>query len=147
MGGFRTFFQLPSDERRLFLQALGVVSAVRIGLWVLPFRVLHGWVYARSKRALRRAGPERQASSMPTERIVWLVQAASARVPQATCLTRALAAQFLLAEQGHPSEVSIGVTVGEEKAFAAHAWLTCDGAELGTVEGERYTPITSFAVR
>lgn len=144
----RELLRLPPDERRLFVRALGVVSALRVGMWVLPYRVLHRWVFARSERALRRARSENAAhTAVSTARIVWLVQAASARVPQATCLIRALSAQYLLARHGHPSDVSIGVMGGGEASFAAHAWLTCDGAELGAAEGENYTPITSFAVR
>ena len=148
MERIRRFLQLSPGERVLCVRALGVVSAIRIGLWVLPYRMLHRWVFARSERALHRAQSEGMAHAAPsTARIVWLVQAASARVPQATCLIRALAAQYLLARHGYPSDVSIGVAGGGEASFAAHAWLTCDGAELGAVEGENYTPITSFAVR
>lgn len=141
------FFQLPSAERWFALRALAVVSAVRLGLATLPFRVVHGVVRHRSERALRQARLCAPSERLSTSRVVWAVRAASARVPGSTCLTRALAAQLLLARQGHPSEIGIGVIRGGEDAFAAHAWLTCDGAELGTAERERYTPIATFAIR
>ena len=148
MGRLGHFLRLSSEERRLFVRAVVVVGLIRVGLWALPYRALQRWIHARSELALRRARSEADApSSLSTARIVWVVQAASARVPEATCLPRALAAQYLLAQCGHPSEVSIGVQGGGDEDFAAHAWLTCEGAELGTVEGEAYTPITSFAVR
>ena len=147
MSNVRSFLRLTPAERAFFLRALMVVGVVRLGLTVLPFRKVHRVVCRRSERALHRARSLPGNASLTTERIVWIVQAASARVPHATCLTRALAAQWLLAERGHPSEVSIGVARAESEAFAAHAWLTCEGAELGTAERDRYTPIATIAVR
>ena len=53
------------------------------------------------------------------------VEAAAGIIP-ATCLTQALAAQFLLARAGHRSAFRIGVMTIEGK-LKAHAWLEQTG--------------------
>lgn len=138
------YLGLPPEERRLFRRALAVVGAIRLGLWVLPFDRLHRAVDRRSRAALHRT--EREHRTVGPDRVVWVVQAAAARIPRATCLTRSLSAQLLLAQEGHPSTVHLGVAGGGDEPFRAHAWLTCEGADLGAAEGQAYAPITDFAI-
>jgi hypothetical protein len=73
------------------------------------------------------------------------VEVAARRVPRATCLVRALAAQALLARHGHPSQLRLGVARGADRAFEAHAWLERDGQILigGGPEG-RYVPLPAL---
>jgi hypothetical protein len=97
-----------------------LVAAVRIGLWILPFRVLHRMVVAR---ASQRGG----ASSHPIEAIAWAVTAAARRVPRATCLTQALAGMLLLGANGHPAMLRIGVAKKEDGGLRAHAWIDSGG--------------------
>jgi hypothetical protein len=55
-------------------------------------------------------------------RIAWGVSKASRYVPRATCLTQALAGQYMLARRGIASRIRFGVdATGAE--FRAHAWL------------------------
>jgi hypothetical protein len=44
-------------------------------------------------------------------------------VPGATCLTQALAGQYLLARQGSASKISVGIERGTGTQLKAHAWL------------------------
>ncbi|TGP58633.1 lasso peptide biosynthesis B2 protein, partial [Mesorhizobium sp. M2D.F.Ca.ET.225.01.1.1] len=44
-------------------------------------------------------------------------------VPGASCLTQALAGQYLLACQGSTSKISIGIERGTGTELKAHAWL------------------------
>lgn len=48
-------------------------------------------------------------------------------VPGASCLTQALALQWLLARAGHACELLVGVRRDETGRFAAHAWVACNG--------------------
>ena len=66
------------------------------------------------------------------------VRRVSRYVPAATCLTQALATQFLLTRQGQVSSLRIGVTKTEAGEFKAHAWLESEGKIIiGGVEGSR----------
>ncbi len=74
------------------------------------------------------------------EKLTWAVEVMSIYTPRATCLTRALAAQILLARYHYSSNIKIGVSKNEGE-FEAHAWLEAnDRIILGESETE-YTPI------
>lgn len=47
-------------------------------------------------------------------------------VPGASCLTQALALQWLLGRAGHGSELHIGVRRDAAGQFEAHAWVSCN---------------------
>ena len=130
------FAALSPAERRLFVGAAGFLAAVRVGLWVLPFRWVHGGLAALGNRP-----PALDQSELPIERIVWAVGAAAPLVPRATCLVRALAAQALLARRGYASQLRLGVSGASGRPFEAHAWIERDGRVLigGPVE-DRYVP-------
>lgn len=121
MQALRKFARSSAVERRLLLQAFVVVPAVRLGLWLLPFRVVHRLV--RDRRVSGR-------TAVPAERIVWAVTAASARVPRATCLTQALAASVLLPRYGHDATLRVGVAKDEDGRLRAHAWLESGGTTI-----------------
>lgn len=143
MGSLSRFAALSPAERRLFMGAAGLLTAVRVGLWVLPFRWVHKAVGAIG------SPPRSRDDARPTaERIVWAVEAAARRVPRTTCLVRALAAQALLARRGYTSQLRLGVTRGSNEAFEAHAWIEQDGRVLlgGPVE-PRYVPMPALDLR
>ena len=75
----------------LLLRTWLVVGLVRVGLWVLPFRVVDGSL----------SNQEKIEPLYSVEQIVWAVRAVSRHVPGATCLTQALAAQVLLSRAGY----------------------------------------------
>jgi hypothetical protein len=137
-----SFVRLPSADRWLWGEALLCLAAVRVGLWVAPFgslqRVLHRWI-----RMLPTDG-EVVTDLVPV--VAWAVRSAGRWVPRATCLTQALAAQFLLARRGRRVSVQIGVGRSEANRFEAHAWLECDGAVVigGGDSRSRYTHLTTL---
>ncbi|MEA2338527.1 MAG: hypothetical protein QOE82_2534 [Thermoanaerobaculia bacterium] len=99
-----------------------LVTLVRIGLWILPFRVLHRAVVARSSR--------RGSSNHSIDAITWAVTAAARRVPRATCLTQALAGMLLLGANGHPAMLRVGVAKKEDGGLRAHAWIDSGGETI-----------------
>lgn len=134
------FLALPSAEQRLVLAAAGLLAAVRIGLWVLPFRRVDGAV-----GALANAPRPRTGRTPSVERIVWAVGAADCLVPRTTCLVRALAARALLGRHGHASELKLGVAGGGGRAFEAHAWLEHDGrVVIGGPVDARYVSLPAL---
>ncbi len=133
------FVSLSLAERRLLAEAALWVAFVRLGLWLMPFQNL--------RRLLARlAQPSDLAHSLklPPARITWAVQAASRFVPQATCLTQALAAQVLLRRHGYPADLRIGVSL-EKSKLQAHAWLESQGkVVMGGSRLEHLTSLPSF---
>ncbi|HSL12429.1 MAG TPA: lasso peptide biosynthesis B2 protein [Actinomycetota bacterium] len=127
---------LPASDRALLLRAFAWVVAMRIGLWVVPF--------SRLRRAADRLGPA-GAPAAPT-RIAWAVEAAGRRVPAASCLTRALAADAMLRRAGRSPEIRLGVAKADD-GVEAHAWLSLDGEVLvGGHDLHRYTPLRGAPV-
>src|SRR5438128_1120517 len=100
MRRLKRFMSGSSHHRMLLLQALCWVVIIRIGLCLLPFRVLKSCTAKiRASRNVPYAAAE----------CVWAVRATSRCVPAATCLTQALAGQVLLARAGYDSRLEIGV--------------------------------------
>ena len=106
-----------------------VLALVRFGLTSLSLSTLR----ARLPWKLV-TGP---APPAMCDRCCWALTRASRWVPGATCLTQALAGQWMLNRLGYASTVVIGVQPEAKKGLHAHAWLK-SGARLivGHLEGD-----------
>lgn len=136
----RKFLRLPAAERRLLLEAALLLAMIKLGLKLLPFQTLKRLV---DKFSGSSPGPPADPRSS-VEMVVWAMEAAG-RYVSGTCLTRALAAQVLLAQRGHPVLLHIGVAREEGEKFLAHAWLESAGrVVIGGNELERYTPLVAL---
>ncbi len=109
-------------ERRLALCALLLVGAIRVALWVVPFRRVRQFL-----RAFERM-PFSVPADLPAPCLVWAVRAASRRIPMATCLTQSLALQFLMTRAGRPAQLHFGVRKDPQTGFQAHAWVESEDA-------------------
>jgi hypothetical protein len=137
----RKFFLLCPTERRLLLKAAFLLSAIRVGLWLLPFQ-LQGRLFVRLSKLLPEYSPDPDAA---VAQVAWAVETAAPYVPRATCLTRALAAKAMLASSQCPLLLHIGVAKGENGHFKAHAWLESQGrVVIGDIQPWRYTSMPSF---
>ena len=154
------FVYLSRSDRRLVLEAALLLSAARLGLWLLPFQVV--------SRLLDKATRPRVAVAAPALRIAWAIGAAARYIPAATCLAQALAGRAMLIRHGHAAQLRIGVARAPVSQSAeprrradeakrrrtwrlrvfvsappqpiaacmtndrilAHAWVECDGAVL-----------------
>jgi len=139
----RRYLHLTRAERQLLPRLLALVVVVRAALWIVPLD--------RLQRRLARHGrpwlvTKPLAQSFSPARLAWAVVAVSRRVPDASCLTQALALQFLLARSGRTSRLHIGVAHSSDGKFGAHAWIECEG-QLLTDKPEtiaRYGKIASW---
>lgn len=113
------FFLLSSSKRMVILQALLLLIAVRISLWLLPFRV----VYTFLERMARQSSNLDSADAQVEMRLTWAVKTISPYVPQASCLTQALVLWVLLGRAAVRSEVRIGVAKNGQGQLEAHAWV------------------------
>lgn len=98
-----------------------VVLAFRIGLTILPYRKLKHWIPAPS-------GP--RAADERLSVLMWAVHQSARAIPRASCLTQALAAQYLCTTAGHSTQIRIGVARNDDGRIGAHAWLMHDGRVL-----------------
>lgn len=108
----RFFTRLP-----IFLRAFVAVIAAKLALTLFSYNRVEPWMRRRLKPSNRPLTPAQ---------IGWAVEKAGALVPGASCLPRAIAAQWLLATSGHEAKLTIGIA--QSGAFAAHAWVMSGGA-------------------
>jgi hypothetical protein len=134
-----TWSRLETRDKILFLVAGLLVVTVRVGLWILPFRVLY-----RISRKL--CGAMAPRSRWNTADVIWAVRAMSARVPHASCLTQALAAQVLLSWNDQRPDLRIGVARSAAGVFEAHAWVEWQGKILigGGRSHSKFTALPHF---
>ena len=136
MRRLRRFVRASWAERFLLLRALFVVCLTRLGLWLLPIGAV--------RRIALRTGKTTRVSH-PVPRLVWAVKAVSRFVPLATCLTQALALQWLLSRSGHTSRVHLGARRDAAGKFEAHAWVECeDRVVIGGPEAHEYVPLAAW---
>jgi hypothetical protein len=135
----RKVLALSWRERWLLARAVVIVAAIRLGLSLLPYRILAP-LLARLSPAPTGEAP---AGRHEPDRVAWAVRAAARYIPRATCMTQALAAQHLLARCGEPSEIHIGAAYDTGRGVTAHAWLAAGGKVIiGAETMDRYLPLT-----
>ena len=136
MRRLRRFARLPWAEKSLLLRALLVVSSTRLGLWLLPIGAV---------RRIALSDREKGNGANSIAELVWAVKAVSRYVPAATCLTQALALQWLLARSGHTSRIHLGARKDLKGKFQAHAWVECEErVVMGGVAAKDYAPLTAW---
>lgn len=119
------FFRNSLSDQRLLITALALVFCIRLGLWLLPFRLLRKKVEKITARV--NSSSPRPKDFQMVRKVASCVRRVSRYVPASSCLAQALATQVLLAHQGQISNLRIGVTKGSEGDFKAHAWVESDG--------------------
>ena len=136
MRRLRRFARLPWAEKSLLMRALLVVTVTRLGLWLLPIGAVRRIALRDRKKA---------SVAYSVTELVWAVKAVSRYVPVATCLTQALALQWLLARSGHTSRIHLGARKDLKGKFQAHAWVECeDRVVMGGPEAHEYVPLTAW---
>lgn len=134
------FWRMPITEKMLRGKTLLHIVAVRLALWVLPFRTVRNLAQRMAVRS-RRPGSRK----VGLDRLIYAVVTTSQYVPGATCLTQALAAQILVSRYGYATRLNIGVAKVAPGPFEAHAWLEYDGVViLGGEDTNRYTPLLAM---
>lgn len=139
----RSWRRLTAADRRLLLRAALLLHLMALALRLLPF----DWVWSYVQRKLGRPRPP-QANSTPLERIGWAVtRAARPILHRDSCLPQACTAGLLLARDGYPCAVHMGVRRDGER-LAAHAWTTvADVVVVGGPDVSGYQPLPSAGAR
>jgi hypothetical protein len=127
---------LTFEDKCIVVKSFLLLWIIRIMLWILPFSIIQRIV----SRFTTVSG---ESHGIPLKKLTWAVAVMSRYVPKATCLTRALTAQILLAGQNYNSNLKIGVSKNKGE-FEAHAWLESDDKiVLGESETE-FVPILNI---
>ena len=113
------------NQRKVNLYLLFVtfllLGAIRLGLWLLEFRILLKVVNKFS--TIKFPFPYTSL-----RKIIWAVNVATRYSPGgAKCLARALSTQILMNRSGFSPELCIGVARSESGEFEAHAWIKYQG--------------------
>lgn len=139
MRRIQKFFSLPARDRLLLVKSAFIVTAVRLGLWLLPLQTLC--------RMLAKITPSGTNCHNKTQDVInsvgWAVTTSSQYVPGATCLTQALATKVLLRQSGQESRLRIGIARSKEGRLEAHAWVESEESiVIGNVKDlSRYTSL------
>ncbi|HUR20467.1 MAG TPA: lasso peptide biosynthesis B2 protein, partial [Vicinamibacterales bacterium] len=100
----RKFASYSALERRLVMKAWWTLMAVRILLWLAPYR----WIDARLMKP-----PAAARVPVSPGDIALAVTRAATLVPFATCLTQALAGAFLIRRAGSDAIIHFCVARGD----------------------------------
>lgn len=135
----RRIARLPLGTWTALVRVVPTVAAVRLALWILPYRTvlkLFGSPKARGARPASYA-----VSTLRTAD--WVGRTALGDKP---CLTQALAARWLLGRAGFDADLKIGAR-REASEFKAHAWLEMNGRVVlgGAASPSLYTTLTSVS--
>src|SRR5579872_210163 len=101
----RRLVNLSRSEFRSLLEAGLWVMTIRLGLWCCPFKIVWHW----TRKTAQRGRCDAPADVARASRGAWAVRVVSRYVPEATCLTQALALYGILQRAGINCELRLGV--------------------------------------
>jgi hypothetical protein len=113
------FRKLRGIEQSVFVTAVFAMVAARLALVFIPMRRI-----LSASLQLGRRWPVRRGHQLAVASAAKRIVQATQLCPMSTCLSEAIAAQFVMARLGFECEVRIGVAKTQDK-FEAHAWLEC----------------------
>lgn len=133
-------------EKRLIVEALILLGLARIGLLLLPFRVLARSIGNPVKEEHQTSPPPADLKS--ARMIGEAVRAAAKYTPwESVCLPQAVAAKWMLKRRDIPGVLYLGVMKDHTKPekLAAHAWIKSGNVILTGAKGHRqYTVVSRF---
>jgi len=132
----RRFRALERPAQELFLRAVVLLPLVALSLRWRGFRATQ----AALERFLPKANPEPDAALANKDAAVTahMVNAADRHgLVHPSCLAKSLTLWWLLARQGIPSRLRIGIRKEKER-FEAHAWVERDGTALNEPDEEHH---------
>jgi hypothetical protein len=114
------------------VEAHAIACGVRLGLRLLPL--------SRVAALLLKLPRARTSSTRDPRECATAAHEAARRAAHPTCLFRALTAFAMLVRRGYAARLALGAAHAGE--FAAHAWVTVDGAAIEPCDRE-YVPLWS----
>ena len=157
-------------ERKILLITSILIAAIRLGLWLLPFKRLLALLdeishfshssqisvkgisvgQISTRQISTRQASTRQISTrqISVRKIVWSVNSISHYIPgmKCKCLARALTTQVLMKRYGHTPKLQMGVAKTGEGKLEAHAWVEFQGIVIigNLPDLSRFLPLPSL---
>lgn len=133
-------------ERILLLEAFMLLGIARFMVLAVPFR----WLAVSLGKRMNETGAVTGHRDLRIARMIGqAIRSAANNTPwESVCLTRAVAAQWMLKRRRIASTLYLGVSKGVPgpERLAAHAWLRCGDEILTGDEGHRhFTVVATFA--
>lgn len=132
-------FKTLYTEHKILLATSILITAIRLGLWLLPFQKLLVLLDKFSHLNITRR--------VSLKKILWSVNAVSRYImPGVKCLARALTTQVLMKRYGYKPKLQIGVAKTGTGELEAHAWVEFEGiVAIGNVPDiSRFIPLPSL---
>jgi hypothetical protein len=142
MKRLRKFLALNWGDRYLLLSTLVLLVTIRLGLYLLSFRILLKWTRRVSHTTFKASLKNKTSPG----KIIWSVNAISRYTPGVKCLARALTTHILMSRYGYSPQLQIGVASSEGGKLEAHAWIEHQGrVAIGYLPDlARYIPFPSI---
>jgi hypothetical protein len=142
MQTWHRFWRRSGYDRKVALQAAGVLVATRAGLRLAGFRRWQSTLAKHTPAHMRQIDANDFSSGevIPgsAAAISLMVEAVARHLPfKATCLEKSLSLWWLLRRHRIPADLRIGVRK-DAGSFEAHAWVEAAGAVLSE-SGDGYT--------
>ncbi len=132
MKRIRRILQLPLSYWFYLVQSTALVLTIQVGLRLFSFQKVNRWLNDPSKISR----PE-QPDMKRVEAYCWAIsRVSSVLLGRDSCLPQALAGQYLLARQGIPAKMRIGVRKTGAGDIIAHAWVENEGKILIGAKGD-----------
>lgn len=131
----KSFFKLNNSEKIIIIKAFSLLWIIRILLCLFSFSSIE-----KITNRLVVIYRNNETTEFSIEKLIWAVNVMSIYTIGATCLTRAIAAQILLARYNYSSLIKIGVSKNGRE-FEAHAWLESDDKIILGESEKYYIPI------
>ncbi|MBD2663431.1 hypothetical protein B6N60_03317 [Richelia sinica FACHB-800] len=137
------WLRLRNSDRQLLLTTAITLTMIRLGLWLLPWKILYKLV----NRIVQLPLDHPEADEAIWCAVVWAVETVSRYLfPPPKCLARALVTQILLAWQGYRTKLCIGVAKNPQGNLEAHAWVESQGKIIiGKLTNQaKFIPLSSL---
>ncbi len=139
MGSLIKFLQLPFSKQHLFGEAVLILTATRIILKLLPYKVLRRVLFQPDRFDVFRHQKGTQ------DDFIWAInKAGKYTLRENSCLALASAGNALLRLHGFPARMRLGFQKSENGEIEAHAWVEINGEVVigGTDRDiEHYIPL------
>jgi hypothetical protein len=124
------------------LVTFSLLTAIRLGLLLLPFRLL-----LQILERISQISAHVYRGTDAIRKIVWTVEVSSRFMPRGVkCLARALTTKTLLNWHGYTPDLKIGVAKNDGGQLEAHAWIEYQGRVIiGNLRDlTRFIPLPSI---
>lgn len=142
----RKFTKLPSEEKKLFIEAYVTLGIMRAAILTISFkRLTRSLDHLPNKGEIDALNDEENAKAIAVGQAI--IRAAAHTPWESACLAQSFTAQKMLQKRGIPGVFYLGAAKDEEseEKMKAHAWSQCGETIITGAKGhEAFTVLSVF---